>query len=223
MRRAMVFLLAPLSLTAIGRQAMAQDTTQAAAQIRVESYSPLKLTEVVGVIGQPTTITFPAGESVYRVVQSGKPDKDGTLADAGWEGASPSEITDTPLGNNLTLWPVVPGESTMSVITMSTGGTQKVIRFGYWPSRMEPGRGLSQRRIKSHFKGGATPKRRPRQSSSEFWPGVGSKAKSQTGRTGHCRTAFAHGRLQWVRCNLPLHSAGHQADTDRAALSNGQR
>ena len=63
MRRAMVFLLAPLSLAAIDCQAMAQDTTQAAAQIRVKSYSPLKRTEVVGVIGQPTTITFPAGKA----------------------------------------------------------------------------------------------------------------------------------------------------------------
>jgi type IV secretion system protein VirB9 len=122
-------LLASVSLAVVGHQAKAQDTTRAAAQIRVESYSPLKRTEIIGVIGQPTTITFPAGENVYRVVQSGKPDKDGTLADAGWEGASPSEIKDTPLGNNLTLWPVVPGESTMSVITMSSEGTQKVHPF----------------------------------------------------------------------------------------------
>jgi type IV secretory pathway VirB9-like protein len=78
---------------------------------------------------QPTTITFPPGESVYRVVQTGKPDKDGALADAGWQGASPSEIKDTPLGNNLTLWPVMPGESTMTVITMSSAGAQKVYPF----------------------------------------------------------------------------------------------
>ena len=129
MRMTVAILLASVSLVAIDHQAMAQDTTQAAAQIRVESYSPLKRTEIIGVIGQPTTITFPAGENVYRVVQTGKPDKDGTLADAGWEGASPSEIKDTPLGNNLTLWPVVPGESTMSVITMSSEGTQKVYPF----------------------------------------------------------------------------------------------
>jgi type IV secretion system protein VirB9 len=122
-------LLVSVPLAGVAHQAKAQDTTRAAAQIRVESYSPLKRTEVVGVIGQPTTITFPTGENVYRVVQSGKPDKDGTLADAGWEGASPSEIKDTPLGNNLTLWPVVPGESTMSVITMSSEGIQKVYPF----------------------------------------------------------------------------------------------
>jgi type IV secretory pathway VirB9-like protein len=129
MRMTVAILLASVSLAAIDHHAIAQDTTQAAAQIRVESYSPLKRTEIIGVIGQPTTITFPAGENVYRVVQTGKPDKDGTLADAGWEGASPSEIKDTPLGNNLTLWPVVPGESTMSVITMSSEGTQKVYPF----------------------------------------------------------------------------------------------
>jgi len=128
MRIASAILLASVSLSAIGRQAAA-DTSQTAAQIRIVSWSPLERTEIVGVIGQPTTITFPPDENVYRVVQTGKPDKEGTLADAGWQGASPSEIKDAPLGNNLTLWPVIPGESTMTVITMSSAGTQKVYPF----------------------------------------------------------------------------------------------
>jgi hypothetical protein len=87
MRLTTAILLGSVALAAIGHRATAQDTTQAAAQIRVESYSPLKRTEIIGVVGEPTTITFPAGENVYRVVQSGKPDKNGTLADADWEGA----------------------------------------------------------------------------------------------------------------------------------------
>jgi type IV secretory pathway VirB9-like protein len=128
MRIAAAILLASVSLAALG-QTGAADTTQAPTQIRVVPYSPLRRTEIVGVIGQPTTITFPPGESVYRVVQTGKPDKNGALADAGWQGASPSEIKDTPLGNNLTLWPVMPGESTMTVITMSSAGAQKVYPF----------------------------------------------------------------------------------------------
>jgi type IV secretion system protein VirB9 len=128
MRIAATILLASVSLAALGHAAIA-DTTQSAAQIRVVPYSPLLRTEIVGVIGQPTTITFPPGESVYRVVQTGKPNKDGALADAGWQGASPAEIKDTPLGNNLTLWPVMPGESTMTVITMSSVGGQKVYPF----------------------------------------------------------------------------------------------
>ena len=128
MRFAATILLASVSLAALGHAAIA-DTTQSAAQIRVVPYSPLLRTEIVGVIGQPTTITFPPGESVYRVVQTGKPNKDGALADAGWQGASPAEIKDTPLGNNLTLWPVMPGESTMTVITMSSAGGQKVYPF----------------------------------------------------------------------------------------------
>ena len=128
MRIASAILLASVSFAALG-QAAAADTTQSAAQIRVVPYSPLLRTEIIGVIGQPTTITFPPGESVYRVVQTGKPNKDGALADAGWQGAAPSEIKDTPLGNNLTLWPVMPGESTMTVITMSSAGAQKVYPF----------------------------------------------------------------------------------------------
>jgi hypothetical protein len=98
MRNAAAILLASVSLAAIGRPAAAQDSPQSPTQIRVVSYSPLLRTEIIGVIGQPTTITFPPGESVYRVVQTGKPDKEGALADAGWQGASPAEIKDTPLG-----------------------------------------------------------------------------------------------------------------------------
>ena len=129
MRIAAAILLASVSLAAIGRPAVAQDSPQAPTQIRVVPYSPLLRTEIIGVIGQPTTITFPPGESVYRVVQTGRPDKSGALADAGWQGASPAEVKGTPLGNNLTLWPVIPGESTMTVITMSSAGAQKVYPF----------------------------------------------------------------------------------------------
>lgn len=129
MRIAAAILFASVSLAAIGHPAAAQDSPQAPTQIRVVPYSPLLRTEIVGVIGQPTTITFPPGESVYRVVQTGRPDKSGALADASWQGASPAEIKGAPLGNNLTLWPVVPGESTMTVITMAAEGAQKVYPF----------------------------------------------------------------------------------------------
>lgn len=129
MRVADAILFASVSLAAIGHPAAAQDSPQASTQIRVVRYSPLLRTEIVGVIGQPTTITFPPGESVYRVVQTGRPDKSGALADAGWQGAAPAEIKGAPLGNNLTLWPVMPGESTMTVITMSSAGAQKVYPF----------------------------------------------------------------------------------------------
>ena len=127
-RAPMAILLATVALAAACHPAAADDAVRDT-QIRVVFYSPLKRTEIIGVVGQPTTITFPAGESIYRVVQTGKPDKDGTLADAGWQGAAPAEVKDTPLGNNLTLWPAVPGESTMTVITMSAEGGQKVYPF----------------------------------------------------------------------------------------------
>jgi type IV secretion system protein VirB9 len=162
MRTAIALLLASVALAATDHRAVAQDTTRAAAQIRVESYSPLKRTEIVGVIGQPTTITFPTGENVYRVVQSGKPAKDGTLADAGWEGASPLEVKNTPLGNNLTLWPVVPGESTMSVITMSSEGTQKVYPFRLLAKPDGVGAADSPGVVLNLiFRGGATPNLAP--------------------------------------------------------------
>ena len=63
MRMITAILLVSVPLAGVAHQAKAQDTTRAAAQIRVESYSPLKRTEIVGVIGQPTTITFPTGKT----------------------------------------------------------------------------------------------------------------------------------------------------------------
>jgi len=72
-------LLASAALIAISHRAGAEDALDDT-EIRVVAYSPLKRTEVIGVVGQPTTFTFPKGESIYRVVQSGKPDKDGTMA-----------------------------------------------------------------------------------------------------------------------------------------------
>jgi type IV secretion system protein VirB9 len=129
MRSATAIFLAAAVLAAAGRPAAAQDSLQSGTQIRVVRYSPLLRTELVGAVGQPTTITFPPRESVYRVVQTGKPDKNGALADAGWQGAAPAAVKDTPLGNNLTLWPVKPGESTMTVITVTAEGAQKVYPF----------------------------------------------------------------------------------------------
>jgi type IV secretory pathway VirB9-like protein len=114
---------------AISSMALADDAAAPDTQIRVVAYSPLRRTDVIGIVGQPTTFTFPGGESIYRVVQSGKPDKDDKLDDAGWQGAAPAEVKDTPLGNNLTLWPTGPGQSTMTVITMSAQGVQKVYPF----------------------------------------------------------------------------------------------
>jgi type IV secretory pathway VirB9-like protein len=128
MRLLPAVLLASVSVLGLCHRAVAEETAPDA-QIKVVAYSPLKRTAIVGIVGQPTTITFPKGESIYRVVQSGKPEKDGSLADAGWQGPTPEQVKDTPLGNNLTLWPAKPGQSTMSVITMSSDGVQKVYPF----------------------------------------------------------------------------------------------
>ena len=100
-----------------------------ASQIRVVAYSATKRQEITGIVGQPTTFTFPSGENVYRVVQTTKPDVNGELADAGWHGPKPDQLKDTPLGNVLTLWPARPGFTTMSVITKLPDGNQKVYPF----------------------------------------------------------------------------------------------
>jgi type IV secretory pathway VirB9-like protein len=78
------------------------------------------------VVGHPTIFTFPDNEQIYRTPQTAKPNKDGELKDAKWEGPEPKDTDRTPLGNNLPLWPVEAGESTMTIITMTSDGKQKV-------------------------------------------------------------------------------------------------
>jgi type IV secretion system protein VirB9 len=127
MRTLVVLLLAS---TALATQALAKPAAVTPdADIRVVSYSPVKRTTIIGIVGQPSVITFPAGEQVYRVVQTSTPEVDGSLSDAGWQGPPNSDIKDTPLGNNLPLWPSRPGESTMTVITKTDTGVQKVYPF----------------------------------------------------------------------------------------------
>jgi type IV secretory pathway VirB9-like protein len=102
----------------------------AATHIRQAAYSQLQRTNIVGVVGQPVTITFPKSEEVYRVVQSARPGPDGTLADAGWQAPKPEEIKEQPLGNVVPLWPAEPGTSMLTITTkVAADGSQKVYAF----------------------------------------------------------------------------------------------
>lgn len=94
--------------------------------ITIVPATPLLRRDVVGIVGHPTIFTFPDDESIYRVPQTATPDKGGALIDAKWEGLAPTDTKDVPLGNNLPLWPVEAGESTMTIITMTKDGKQKV-------------------------------------------------------------------------------------------------
>ncbi|HEY3794596.1 MAG TPA: hypothetical protein VGM09_22460, partial [Bradyrhizobium sp.] len=97
--------------------------------IRVVSYSPLRRYVIVGVVGQPTTITFPQGESIYRIAQTTHLAPDGSLSNADWQGSDAQNIKAAPLGNNLPLWPARAGTSIMTVITMTKTGAQKTYAF----------------------------------------------------------------------------------------------
>lgn len=85
--------------------------------ILVLKYSPTKRSEITGLLGQPTTFTFPDGESVYRVLQT-HPPREGGSVEAAWEASDTKDIDKMPLGNNLTLWPMIPGTTIMTVITL---------------------------------------------------------------------------------------------------------
>jgi type IV secretion system protein VirB9 len=151
--RTLVALL--LASTALATQALAKPAAVTPDDdIRVVSYSPVKRTTIIGVVGQPSVITFPTGEQVYRVVQTSTPEADGSLSDAGWQGPPNADIKDTPLGNNLPLWPSRPGESTMTVITKTDTGVQKVYPFRLIAKAADDGGDPVYNLI---FKGGSAP------------------------------------------------------------------
>lgn len=129
MRAALALLLASVSIPALAAGPQQQPTPDAVdTHIRQVAYSATKRTDLIGVVGQPTTITFPKGESVYRVIQSEEPDPSG-VTEAAWRGPGPADVKDSPIGSNLPLWPVRPGVSMMTIVTMTGDGAQKTYAF----------------------------------------------------------------------------------------------
>jgi type IV secretory pathway VirB9-like protein len=124
MRRVMTLLLALVSMTALAQAARADDQA-----IDIVPCSPTVRTEIIGIVGEPTTITFPKTEKIYRIVQTGKLGKDDQLEDAGWQAPDAKEMEKLPLENNLPLWPAHTGMSTMSVITATADGNFTVYPF----------------------------------------------------------------------------------------------
>jgi type IV secretion system protein VirB9 len=127
MRAFAAILLASAAFAPMAQAALRQPAADS--DIRVVSYSATRRVEIIGVVGEPTTITFPVGEQVYRFAQTGKPGPDGTITAGGWQGIANDQANKLPLGNNLTLWPAPAGESTMTVITLDKFGHQKVYPF----------------------------------------------------------------------------------------------
>jgi type IV secretory pathway VirB9-like protein len=128
--------------------------------IRQVAYSATKRTDIIGVVGQPTTITFPKGESVYRVIQTEVPDETGD-PQAPWRGPSPAEVKDNPLGNNLPLWPVRPGVSMMTIVTSTSDGSQKVYPFRLLARAAEAGAADAQGVILNLMFTGSSPVSQP--------------------------------------------------------------
>lgn len=143
MRRALIpLLLASVSSTAVAAEP-ARNSSQlralqaikseksAPSEIRFVSYSAAKRTEITGVIGEPVTVTFPREESVYRIVQTSKPNGQGGLTDAGWY--SPQQEKDKPpivLGNQLPLWPLATGTTSLTVTTCIPDDQEGRCKYG---------------------------------------------------------------------------------------------
>lgn len=108
------FLLATVSVLAITGQAHADGPSHA----KVAQCGPLIRQELRVIVGHPLVIVFPKGESTWLNPSSGKVDATGS------KGIEPViEVVDdkkvpkeSPIGNLFTLWPAVPGVSTLQVI-----------------------------------------------------------------------------------------------------------
>jgi hypothetical protein len=92
--------------------------------------SPFARTEIVGILGHPTVITFPPGEKFYRAPMTGKKTTEGAQEQGAWSGVSAEDGKDAPLGNNVPLWPVATDRATITVITV-TGDDQHIVQHAY--------------------------------------------------------------------------------------------
>src|ERR1700733_1736973 len=120
-------LLATISVAALSGVALADDAPD---DITTAACSPLHRTTIIGVVGEPTTISFPLGQNIYRIVQTNEIGKDGTLSEAGWAEPNPTITKDHPLDNVVPLWPVKTGTGIMTIITKANDtGPQIVYPF----------------------------------------------------------------------------------------------
>jgi hypothetical protein len=92
--------------------------------------SPFARTEIVGILGHPTVITFPPGEKFYRAPMTGKKTAEGAAEQGAWSGVSPEEGKDSPLGNNVPLWPATTDRATITIIT-ATGDNDHIVQHAY--------------------------------------------------------------------------------------------
>lgn len=191
--------------------------------IRVVSYSPTQRTEIIGVVGQPTVVTFPVGEQVYRVVQTGNPEADGSLADAGWQGPAGADIKDTPLGNNLPLWPAREGTSTMTVITKTKDGTQKVYPFRLIAKAADDGGDPVYNLI---FRGGTTPTGHPEEHRAQAVKAAAEERRERAAAELDQAAAEAHLRTDSFNgaggCHYVAKGPYPNPIIPRCPLSNGQ-
>lgn len=90
----------------------------------IDICTPTKRITVTGLIGQPTTFTFPDWAHVYRLMQARELLPDGKLGNAPWQGiVDENALKTTPILNVLPLWPVVAGESIMTITLRNKEGT----------------------------------------------------------------------------------------------------
>lgn len=131
MRSITFALLASASVAAMMPQAMAQDAPKIdtvplpanPSQIATVQCSETQRPLIVGVVGHPTTFTFPKSEWIFRVDQSASL-KDGNIGEGDWQSSDKGQTekggSTQPMGNNISLWPVSAGENTMTIITKTT-------------------------------------------------------------------------------------------------------
>lgn len=122
-----VLMLATVSAIAFSHAAQAAGPSH----VQVAHCSPLIRQELKVMVGHPLVVAFPKGESVWLAPMSGLPNPDGNgpLQSKNIEGVNAADLQKQPIKNFLTLWPDLPGVTTMTVIAQTDDGSLKTYPF----------------------------------------------------------------------------------------------
>jgi hypothetical protein len=131
------------ALLALGASAAPKQSTVSqvdSAHVRVDTCTKTRMIPVTGLVGQPTTFTFPDNEKVELIIQSkdhswalpGETDNTPQPAQAGEAAVTNNQQTShqVQLGSNLPLYPVDAGKSSvLTVVTTTADHVQRVCNF----------------------------------------------------------------------------------------------
>lgn len=129
-------LLATISAIVLGHTAHAEGPSH----VKVAQCGPLIRQELVTVVGHPTVVVFPKGESVWLNPTSGIPDPKGEKpVESSVEVIRKDVLEKQPIRNLFTVWPDKPSVTTLTVISQLEDGSLKTYPFTLTAIPDDPG------------------------------------------------------------------------------------